>query len=369
MIEQGAREFSGIRMTAEQRQAIECRSCIWQCLRLLIIDHLQAMFNMAQIAIGGQQIIGNVWARAAQFNQDIDCIAGCRDPQIRQPAAPDQLLCLSEELDLANTAAPDLDVMSGDGHFTMTLDGMDLPLDRMNVLDGGEIEVLAPDEGPQVAQELRASGNIAGDLARLDHRRPFPVLPHTLVICLRGQGRDGQRGRAGVRAQPQIGAKDIAVFGNVLQQADEIAGQAYKAFLGCLATAIIDFVRIEEDHQVDVGAVVQLACTQFAQGEDDETTIRQWLGRVGQYKLAFGMELSQLQPDGRSQGDFGEVTQGACYLFQRPPAGNIGGGNEQGCLAFCAPQQAHHGCVIKRDGRLFFQAFQHITEDRVGAIG
>ncbi len=69
---------------------------------------------------------------------------GCA--QFGHASAPDQLLRLGEELDLANAAAPELDVVSRDSDAAAAAMGVDLALDRMDVLDRREIEMLAPQE-------------------------------------------------------------------------------------------------------------------------------------------------------------------------------------------------------------------------------
>ncbi len=63
--------------------------------------------------------------------------------------------------------------------------GEDLTLDRMNVFDGGEIEMLAPDEGREGVQELGAGRPITRRGARLDERRAFPILTEVLVVMFR----------------------------------------------------------------------------------------------------------------------------------------------------------------------------------------
>ncbi len=65
------------------------------------------------------------------------------------PPAQDQLLGLGEELDFADAAAPQLDIVAGDRDLAMAFMGMDLALDGLDVLDGGEVQVAPPDEGPQ----------------------------------------------------------------------------------------------------------------------------------------------------------------------------------------------------------------------------
>ena len=67
-------------------------------------------------------------------------------------AAGDQLLGLDEELDLADAAAAELDVVAGDGDLLVAAMGVDLALDRVDVGDGREVEILAPDEGRELAR-------------------------------------------------------------------------------------------------------------------------------------------------------------------------------------------------------------------------
>ena len=108
---------------------------------------------------------------------------------------------LREELDLADAAPPQLDVVAGDRNRSAALGGMDLALDRVNVGDGGEVEIFAPDERAQLGEERLAGRDVASAGARLDHRGALPVLPHALVVEQRRGGGDGDLGRPGVGAQ------------------------------------------------------------------------------------------------------------------------------------------------------------------------
>ena len=133
-------------------------------------------------------------------------------------AAGDELLGLHEELDLADAAAAELDVVALDRDLAVTAIGVDLPLHRVDVGDGGEVEIFAPDEGRELREQCLAGGDIAGAGPRLDHRGAFPVLPAALVVVERRRGRDRDLGRGRIGTQPQIGAEDVAVGGALLQE-------------------------------------------------------------------------------------------------------------------------------------------------------
>src|SRR5258708_4240246 len=98
------------------------------------------------------------------------------------PAAGDQLLGLGKELDLADAAAADLDVMSLDGDFALAAIGLHLPLHVVNIGERGKVEMLAPNEGGDLGEQRLACFGIAGANARLDHRRALPGTPFPLVI-------------------------------------------------------------------------------------------------------------------------------------------------------------------------------------------
>src|SRR5262249_39409496 len=111
--------------------------------------------------------------------------------------------------------AAELDVVAGDGDAPAAAMRVDLALDRMDILDRGEIEILAPKERPQLAEEGERRVAIAGDRPRLDESGALPVLSGALVIGEGGARGDGGRGRAGIGTQPEISAEDITVGGTL----------------------------------------------------------------------------------------------------------------------------------------------------------
>ncbi len=119
-------------------------------------------------------------------------------------AAPHQLHGLRRELHAADAALAQLHVMPGHPRDRVRRvapgrwRGVVHPaLHGADVGDGGEIQVAAPDEGPDLAQEALAQGPVPGHRARLDHGGPLPVLAHALVIGECGGQADGGRRGAG----------------------------------------------------------------------------------------------------------------------------------------------------------------------------
>ena len=78
--------------------------------------------------------------------QDLQRVQRRTHPQLRMAAAGNQLLGLREELDLADAAAAELDVVAFDRDLALAAIGLHLPLHVVDVGDRREIEMLAPDE-------------------------------------------------------------------------------------------------------------------------------------------------------------------------------------------------------------------------------
>ena len=109
--------------------------------------------------------------------------------------------------------------------------GVDLRLDRLDILDRGEIHGFAPDKGGEKVDEFLSCVKVTGNRPRLDHRGPLPVLPLAFVIDMSSADakRDGRR--AGIGPEAEVGAEDIAVAGALLHHGDKIAGDADEAVL------------------------------------------------------------------------------------------------------------------------------------------
>ena len=99
-------------------------------------------------------------------------------------SAKNELLRLDEKLDLADPAAPELDIVAGHDDLLVAAHGMDLALHRVDVGDRRIVEILAPDERREVGEEALAKLEVARRRTGLDQRRALPVLADRLVILI-----------------------------------------------------------------------------------------------------------------------------------------------------------------------------------------
>src|SRR6516165_5600794 len=110
-----------------------------QPVRLSVVDHLQTMLDPAQKSVVLDQRRRGRRIDAPGSGKPPQRLASRADAQLRHPPAPDQLLRLSKEFDLANAAAANLDIVVFDGDPAAAAIRVDLTLDRMDILDRRKI--------------------------------------------------------------------------------------------------------------------------------------------------------------------------------------------------------------------------------------
>ena len=257
-------------------------------------------------------------------------VEGALPAQGGAPAAEDELLRLHEELDLADAAASELDVVTGDGDLVVPAHRVDLPLHGVHVGDRGEVEILAPDERREILEEALAEGEVAGDGPRLDQRGPLPVLANRLVVGVGGAERHRDRRRAGVGTQAVIDAMDVAVRRPLPQQLGEIARQAAVEGRGLVPVRQRRRAGIEEHDEIDIAGIVELAGAVLAEGEHDEAAARSRIVRIGERDFPRCGCLGEEQVDGARDAGVREGGQGARDLVHAPRAADIGERHRQG---------------------------------------
>ena len=141
-------------------------------------------------------------------------------------------------------------------------------------------------KGASSREEGVARGDVAGDRTRLDQRGALPVLAEALVILERRLGRDGDVGRAGIGPEAQVGAEDVAVGGVLVEELDEALGELDEERATAPRRRQASPTRVEEDDEVDVARIVELARAELAHAEDDPAGAAVRRVRIGERRAA-----------------------------------------------------------------------------------
>ena len=183
-----------------------------QHVRLLVLDILQPVLKAAQENVGFAQLLLGFGRDQFAVDEQFEDGKGRPDLQRRIAAAADELENLGHELDLADAAGAELDVV---GHVLACHFAADLGVQVAHRVDGAEIEIFAEYEGPgdflhgRHPRWLQVLAGIHG--AALD---PGVTLPFTTLgdeIVLQGVERTDQRAGIAIRAQAHVDPENLAV--------------------------------------------------------------------------------------------------------------------------------------------------------------
>ena len=103
---------------------------------------------------------------------------------------------------------------------------LDPPLERLDLVDLGDAQILAIDERLDRLEEFLAEPGIAGDGANLDEGLPFPGSAQRVVIGKRAGQRARQRAALPFGPQPQIDAVRLAAVGVRAQEPHHLGADA-----------------------------------------------------------------------------------------------------------------------------------------------
>ena len=276
-----------------------------QGVDLVVAQHLQPVFQPAQVAVGTAQRRSGVLVHLPRPHQRVQ---GRQQPTLTQgrlPPPADQLQGLDQELDLADPARAALDVV---GQLAPRDLGADRGLHRAQAIKRAEVEVAPVDEGTQHPEERLAGGQVPGDRTRLLPGVALPVAAFLLEVQLHRRQRPGAAPGAAVGPQAQVDPVAEAIGGVLAQQPCQLLPQAVEIRLrrqraGTVAGGVDPFGVVAVD-QVDVGTEVELASAQLAQGEYDQPPWRA-IG-AAQHAVAAG-EVGFGRVQGERQARLGET--------------------------------------------------------------
>ncbi|PAV68544.1 hypothetical protein WR25_00345 [Diploscapter pachys] len=272
-----------------------------QRVRLPIVHHLNAMLDRAQQGIGSGERSSLVGADPARPGKCRQCIARRRCPQRRVAPAVDQLMDLREELGLANTAPPPLQVVAGAEALTTRIMVANAPRQVADFADRAEVQPAPPHERPDRIEEIAAERLITSRYPGPDERRPLPCQRLTFIIADRPFDRQRDRRRFGRWAQPQIDTQHIAIAIARLQQLDDTLGDPHRRLFRLLTGAVRQRFRVEQQDRIDVGRIVKLATALLAQRDRDEAA-----------RLLPRGTLRNRGTDRAIERCVGEICQGVC---------------------------------------------------------
>ena len=115
-----------------------------QHVRLLVLDVLQAVFEATQEDVGLAQFVLGFGLDQPALGQQLEHRKRRADLQRRVASAANELENLGDELDFADAAGAELDVV---GHVLARHFAANLRVQVAHGVDGAEVEILAEDEG------------------------------------------------------------------------------------------------------------------------------------------------------------------------------------------------------------------------------
>ena len=251
-------------------------------------------------------------------------------------SAPHQLKHLDDELDFADAARTELDVVRqvALGHFVG-----DQRLHLAQRAEHPEIDVAAVDEGRQDLVEEFGAVAPAGDEPGLlvGIAFPVPAVPDQVILQRRQAHR--QRPAGSERPQPRIDAECHAVRRRLVEQLDQQLHQAAEVLVRAGPGMALEYHALRiQDHEVHIRRKVEFAAAQLAHGQDHRFHRRS----VGVHGLAETPQ--QLRPRvavGGNDGAVGQQRQVGEVGVQIRPARQIPPGEARHLHVAHLPKHGH----------------------------
>ena len=286
-----------------------------QALRLLVLHRLQAVFQRAQESIRAFELGDGAGLKDTGEFEPPQRRQQRTGPQRRILPAPDQLKHLHDELDFADAARTELDVVGqvAPGHFVG-----DQRLHLAQRAEYAVIDVAAVDERCHDLVEKLGAVALAGDEPGLlvGIALPIPTMPDQVILQRRHA--DRQRATGTERPQARIDAERHTVRRRFIEQLDQQLSQAAEVLIrGSVGVTLEGYAFRIQKHQVHVRRKIEFAAAQLAHGQDHHfhwhsVAVRGLTEALPQLRLRIAMSGN----DGAvgQQGQVGEVR-----IQVRPP--------------------------------------------------
>ena len=180
---------------------------------------------------------------------------------------------LGDELDFADAARPELDVVS---HVLARHLAANLRVQFAHGVDGAEVEIFAEDEGAgnllhcRHPLRLQVLPRVHGP--SLDPRVTLPFAALGDEVIFQGIERADQRAGVAIRPQAHVNAEDLAVGGDLAERGNHALAEAGEEIIvvDTLWPRSVALLGIDKN-VIDVGRDIQFAAAQLAHADDQQT--------------------------------------------------------------------------------------------------
>ena len=226
---------------------------------LLVVPVLQAVFDVAQEAVGGEQGFDVFRRHDAQLGKLLQRFLRAFQLQRAHLSAAYHLENLGDKFDFADAARAEFDVVR---HAFFADFAADLAVQVPHCFIRAVIQIFAEHKGAhQCFDVVRIRRNHAAFAPRI----ALPFAPLRNQVLLQRGFAQYQRARIAVRPQPHIDAEHLPVSGDVVQQRNQFLPDFGEKLLIAPFAPAVGIARFGiDENQIDVGRHVQLIAARLA---------------------------------------------------------------------------------------------------------
>ncbi len=310
-------------------------------MRLLVVALLQPVLDPPQEAIGVAELLDRMRREQLLAREQRQRLEQAARLQRRLAAASDQLERLHDELDLADAARAELDVVAQVATLDLARDQL---LHVAQRLEHAEVEVAAEHERPQHVAVQLVERRGAVHRARLDVGVALPVATVLLQVVLEGVEADDLGAGFAERPQPQVHAIHEAVGRHGAEQLRDAPAEPREVLLVLHRARTHGLaVRGEQEHEVDVGGEVELAAAELAHAEHHEL---ERLAVLAPRHAVANLERRGRPPAGGVDANVGQQRELAEHRLDVREAGEVAPRDAHQVAAAEAAQDLHEAGVV-----------------------
>ena len=243
-------------------------------VRLLARSELDAMLDATKKEVRVRELTLLPLGDEAAGTKSSKRVDRVRAAHARVAPTPHELQALREELDLADPPPSDLQIFIGAEPRL----GPRSSQHGCHLVCDPRVDRAPPHERRERVQQTLAELDVSRDGAGPDERGALPGPTPRLVVTLGCRQGVDERPARSLRPKPQVHPPYASVLGRLIERRDEALGDTREVLVEgvrgarCSRGDDATVVRLVEEHEVDVAPCVELAATELAHADHDETT-------------------------------------------------------------------------------------------------